>query len=131
MSLPDPLSYVPEVIAPWLQGNLGPVILDALKDIINGAEEDLRTFGMSMAQHMVQAVVRGDKEWQGEIGAQAKLLMEIHRIKVAKKNRALVERILLALIQTALKTGVAVAASTIIKVDGESGMALAEGLIKG
>lgn len=94
---------VAETVWAALEGRLAGTITDGLKGLLDGAEEDIRTFGLYMAQDLVLAIRRKDAAWEHEIRAQAGLLMEVNRLRAANAQHALVMQVLHALIRMGLE----------------------------
>lgn len=114
--MPDPLNPfggVPELVRSALEEKLGDYIVDALDDLLSGAEEDIRTFGLQIAHAAVVAGVRQDEDWLGEIRAQVDLLLEANRIRVVRKQNWLVMQVIEAIVRTAFKTALAFGAQAL------------------
>ena len=86
-----------------LQGRIGATIVEGLQGLVEGAEEDLRTFGLYIAEDMVDAIQRGDTNWEKEIMAQASLLLEINRLRAVNHNHARLMQVLHALVRMGLE----------------------------
>lgn len=61
---------------------LGDEATAALKGLVDGAQEDLKTYGKAIAKDMVAAVRDNRPEIQSELREQLKVLAEIHRIRL-------------------------------------------------
>jgi hypothetical protein len=86
-----------------LEGRIGHTIVEGLQGLVDGAAEDLRTFGLTIAEDMVRAIQRGDAEWEHEIKAQARLLLEINRLRAVNANYAILMQVLHALVRMGLE----------------------------
>lgn len=73
---------------------LGGIVSDSLKELAEGAEEDLKAYGEAIANSMIVAVRTGREDLRREVVEQAKLLAETHRIRVAKEANGVLEKIL-------------------------------------
>lgn len=110
----NPLDLVSEVLVPIMTDQFGQVITDSLRHLLEGAEEDLRTFGLQIAEGLVHATLSGDTAWVEECKAQALVLIEINRLRVVNQNTSLVLQVLEAVIGMALRAGLAVAAQALL-----------------
>ncbi len=97
------LGEITEAAWALLEGELGKLIANGIRGLVEGAEEDLRTFGLFMAQDMVTAIRRGDAAWAREIKAQAKILLEINRLRAVNHNHEVLMNVIHALVSTGLK----------------------------
>lgn len=97
--------------------SLGETIRDAfvtsVRDFVSGAEEDLQKYGSAMARHAVIAIARGDLALGREVKHQALLLLEINRLRVAKKHEATLVKIADAILSYAVRAA-GIAALTLI-----------------
>jgi hypothetical protein len=66
----------------YLERELGEQLVAALRDFANGAEADIREYGLSMAFHTIAAIRQGDEAIKSELLDQAKALKEINRIRM-------------------------------------------------
>lgn len=97
------MSFMTEVVNPWLQGHLADTIVNALQDVVHGTEADLREVAVHIAKDLTLALIRGDKEWSAELGEQVRVLFEIKKIRLSKRERALIQRRIWSLATAALK----------------------------
>lgn len=94
-----------------LDERLGGFLVDGIKTVVRGAEEDLREFGIGIARTALVAGMAQDHEMMDEIRAQIDLLMEVNRIRVTREHRALVLGYLEAGARMIFKTALAFGAS--------------------
>lgn len=97
------LEEISEVAWDSLRGRIGGTIVTGLHGLLEGAEEDIRTFGAYIAQDLVDAIQRRDTSWEKEIKAQAGLLMEINRLRAVNANHALLMQVIHALVRMGLE----------------------------
>lgn len=55
---------------------------EALKEFLDGAAEDLKTFGKEIAKDMIQAIRDGREDLVAQLKAQGRTLAEAHRIRL-------------------------------------------------
>lgn len=65
-------------------------VKEALAGLIEGAEDDLKSYGRDIAVNMVIALQSGNAAMREELVAQAETLAEIHRIKAVNAQWALI-----------------------------------------
>ena len=82
---------------------LGDDLTERLQYLVEGAEEDIKAYGLEIAESMVIAVRSGRKDLQDELGDQLIMLAEIHRIEISRE----IEAWLMAASKTAVKIGLA------------------------
>jgi hypothetical protein len=108
-----------EVVKPWLEGNLADAVYAGLTDLVHTTEDDLRLISLQIAKHLVVALLRGDKAWTDEIGAQVRVVFEIKKIRLSKREKALIQRTILNLATAVIKAFAAGAAKGLL--DGAGG----------
>lgn len=99
----NPVQEITEAAWESLQGRIQGTVIEGLRGLVDGAEEDLRTFGAYIAADMVDAVRRGDLEWEREVRAQARILLEINRLRAVNADHALLMQVLHALVRMGLE----------------------------
>lgn len=99
----NPLNEISATVWEGLQGRLAGTIVEGIKGLVEGAEEDMRTFGLYIAVDLCDAIRRDDKEWEREIKAQCGVLLEINRLRVVNHQRALLMQVLHALVRMGLE----------------------------
>lgn len=113
--IPDPTDVVTDVVWPLVTQRFGTILVQSVQDLVEGAEEDLRTFGLAIARNTVLAIVSRDEEWLSELRGQAQGLLEINRIRVSNESRELVLRILESLVRMAMQAALGAATATMFK----------------
>lgn len=73
--------------------DLGAVIVESIRDLVDGADTDLKTFGEEIAKDAILAAASGDDAMLAHTQAQVKLLTEHHRIRTNELSRAILERV--------------------------------------
>ncbi len=104
----DAPSWPNALFAP-LRQEIADTVVSALQGILDGAEADLRQFGLVIAQDAVAVVSLGRPDLLPEIEGQILLLVELNRLRVVNEQHALLKQLLMALLRVAVQTGLAVA----------------------
>ena len=63
---------------------LGDNLAPLLARFLNGAKEDVQTFGRAIAEDVIRAGKSGDKKLTGQLLDQAKALLEVNRVRAVK-----------------------------------------------
>lgn len=103
----NPLEEIAQTAWDALQGRLASTIVEGLRGLVDGAEEDLRTFGLYIATDLVNAIRRNDAAWEAEVRAQARVLLEVSRLRAVNANHAILMQVLHALVRTGLEVATA------------------------
>ena len=94
-----------------LERDIGTALTDAVREFATASAEDLRSYGSGMAYHLVVAVRNGDVALKDEIRDQAKMLAELHRIRMnefAEKAAGVVFATAFRVVLAAVKSAVAI-----------------------
>ena len=102
-----------ESLAHNLQDPIVEALTTAVRDLVEGTGADLQVYGRDLVRHAALAIAAGDLKLKAELGHQALLLLEKHRLRVAKKDRAMFLHLVDTLLQFAVKAA-GVAALTLI-----------------
>ncbi len=96
---------MPGILVNWdaLAQDLEGEVLDGLKDLVDGAEADLKEFGAAIARDLVRAVREKREDLIRELGHQLEALAEINRIRLVNATWAQVTNILVIVGRVALK----------------------------
>lgn len=86
-----------------LLGDLQSEVVNVLRTLLDGAEEDIKTFGTAIASDMVRAIRDGNELLEQELVAQAKVLGEINRVRAVRVTWDEVGSVLTSLGKMALK----------------------------
>ncbi len=73
---------------------LGALISESIVELVEGAEEDLKTYGLEIANNMIVAIRLGREDLRRELQDQLVMLGEIHRIKVSNAGEAVLNRVI-------------------------------------
>lgn len=89
-----------------LKKDLGPVLTDALSDVLEGSRSDLEKFGQGIAQDLLSISTVLDQKWSEERTAQLldqmKVLAEINRIRAEAAAWRMAEKIITAVLRAAI-----------------------------
>lgn len=84
-----------------VQREIVGIFKDGLKGIFEGAESDLKAFGEDLASVTILAMREGDDKALRELKATARVLVEIHRVRVVKNGWATFDRVVKVGVRTA------------------------------
>lgn len=73
---------------------LSGVISDSLVELVEGAEEDLKTYGVEIANGMIIAMRLGRADLRAELKDQVGMLAEIHRIRLSNEAEVMLNKII-------------------------------------
>lgn len=95
-----------------LRDNMADVLADGLRDLIEGAEEDVRSFVSEIARDMILARISDSDRGSTleQLQNQLKIVAEINRVRVENHTWIVVTRI----IQVALRSVVATALAVLL-----------------
>lgn len=75
---------------------LGTQVAERLQGLVEGAEEDLRSYGLAIAKDLIVAVRTGNKtKLLKELYDQAQLLAEVHRIRMSNEANDVLNTVLM------------------------------------
>lgn len=77
-----------------IEEELAEIIIDALDELVDGAQADLEEFGKVIAMELVFAIKSDDDEAIRELLAQTRALAEINRLRLNRKARVVLNRVL-------------------------------------
>ena len=75
-----------------IREELGSIVSESLYELVEGAEEDLRKYGMEIARGMIVALRTGRNDLRRELQDQVVMLGEIHRIKINTAAKDVLDR---------------------------------------
>ncbi len=73
---------------------IAEIVEDALDELTDASQEDLRKFGLRIAQGVVHAAKSNDPRLLRGIKGQARMLAEMQRIRLNREAKAVLNRIL-------------------------------------
>ena len=74
--------------------DIADMVTDALEESVDAASADLKSFGKDIAVDLLAVIRSGDDALLRSLKGQARMLAEIHRIRLNRNSRALLNRIL-------------------------------------
>jgi hypothetical protein len=77
-----------------IREELGSIVSESLYELVEGAEDDLREFGMEIARGMIVALRTGRDDLRRELQDQVVMLGEIHRIKVNTAAKDVLDKVI-------------------------------------
>jgi len=77
-----------------LKTELGNILSESLAELVEGAEEDLKAYGLEIARSMVVAIRTGRADLRRELQEQAVMLGEVHRIRFNNEARVVLDKIM-------------------------------------
>ena len=77
-----------------LKTELGDIISESLTGLVEGAEEDLKSYGLEIARSMVVAIRTGRADLRRELQDQAVMLGEIHRIRFNNEAQSVLNKVM-------------------------------------
>jgi len=86
-----------------LRDSIGDILKTTLADIVDGAEEDLKTFGKDIAKDIVAAAKLGRRDLLDELQDQLVVIAEINRIRIHNEPMAAAKKALQVAAEFALK----------------------------
>lgn len=90
-----------------LKTEIGGTLAQGLAGVVEGAAEDLRAFGLSIAGDLLEARLTGDARSEAALIDQLKVLAEINRIRVEAKMWIVAEKIVKVVFSAVLATALA------------------------
>ena len=87
---------MPRLDIDWneVRDNLTSFLLTEFKDLVSGLEADLQAYGRTIAGYLTEAVKTEDEALLSSAKGQAKLLAQIHAIRVEKAAWTAVDTVL-------------------------------------
>jgi len=82
---------------------LGKVLLESVKGVLEGAEGDLREWGEAIVKDLVVALQSGDDDLRRELVAQSRAVAELSRLRAVNGQWALLERVVDVVMHTAMR----------------------------
>lgn len=77
-----------------IRDELGDIIKESLIELVEGAEEDLKSYGMEIARGMIVAIRTGRADLRRELQSQVVMLGEIHRIRFTNEAKVVLDRVI-------------------------------------
>jgi hypothetical protein len=77
-----------------IRKEIGDILSESLADLVEGAEEDLKSYGAEIANNMIVAIRTGRKDLQRELQDQFVMLGEIHRIRLTNEAEVVLGRVI-------------------------------------
>ena len=85
-----------------LETELSAILKDSLDGVVNGAQEDLKTYGKAIARDLVVVIQANRTDLMDELFDQAILIAEVHRISLNRRAKVTLEKLLQAVARTGL-----------------------------
>ena len=77
-----------------IREELSGVIEDSLAELVEGAEEDLKSYGVEIANNLIIAMRTGRADLRRELQDQFVMLAEIHRIRLNTAAKDVLDNII-------------------------------------
>lgn len=83
-----------------LGDQLGALFLDELKEVLQGATEDVKRFGMKIGSIAAAAALTGDEKLMAQAKDQIKVLAEVSRIRLKQAEWSFVEKLFTVVVRS-------------------------------
>jgi hypothetical protein len=77
-----------------IREELGDIISESLTELVEGAEADLKAYGVEIARGMIVAIRTGRNDLRRELQDQAVMLGEVHRIRVSNEAKVVLDKVI-------------------------------------